>query len=549
VTKQASNDRSVNDSAYANRGSARSMSEIGTIGTPLIQTTCGTVSGTLDLGVRAFKGIPYGEATGGAARFKPPTPARRWDGVRRSVDFGAHCPQNNHDFAAWHDAGIASEDCLVLNVWTPSPGRDVSLPVMVWLHGGAFVSGSGGLEMYDGKWLSHEGEVVVVSLNHRLNIFGYLHLAQRDPGYSEGANVGQQDIVLALRWVQENIAAFGGDPGNVTLFGESGGGAKISALCAMPAAKGLFHKAIIQSGSMMGVKSEEMGTQCARLVLDELDVPVFNLEQLHEMPVERLCAAEATVLQKYGVGAFWPVADGVVIPASPWCSSAPAVAAGIPMMIGTTLDETAYFMPRDVFQHPPVDDARLKQAIQQTCLLTRLEDQQLDILIDSYRTIDPGVSNLSLLLQISTDTFFFGSAVQQAEMQARQAPVHMYRFDWRYPCYGGVYSPHGGEIPFVFGTLDYHAPAWDEQDSPQRRAAADPSGSRHELAAQIQRAWAAFARTGDPSHPSLPAWPVYTSASRETMLLGKPCHLVADPERERREIITHFLSTNQPVCV
>jgi para-nitrobenzyl esterase len=320
-------------------GSASRMSDFGAAGAVLVQTTCGTVSGSFDLGVHAFKGIPYGEATGGMGRYRPPEPARRWEGVRRALEFGPYCPQTNLDLPAWRDAGVASEDCLVLNVWTPAPSCGVGLPVMVWLHGGAFISGSGGLEMYDGMRLSREGEVVVVSLNHRLNISGYLYLAQLDRAYAGGANPGQQDIVLALRWVQENIAAFGGDPDNVTLFGESGGGAKISVLCSMPAAKGLFHKAIVQSGSFMRLNNEEDATQSARRVLDELRVPATELDRLHTIPATRLWEAEATILRKFGHGAFWPVADGLIVPASSWCSSPPALAAGVPMLIGTTLDE------------------------------------------------------------------------------------------------------------------------------------------------------------------------------------------------------------------
>jgi para-nitrobenzyl esterase len=406
---------------------------------------------------------------------------------------------------------------------------------MVWIHGGAYSTGSGGVALYDGRYLAGTEEVVVISINHRLNLFGYLFLGGIDSAFSDSANLGQQDIVLALQWIRDNIAGFGGNPDNVTMFGESGGGGKISVLSGMPSAAGLFHKAIVQSGWLLNVLAPAEATERAELVLRELGVSRSNLSHLQMLPGKALHSAETAISRRFGYSMFFPVVDGRVLPSDPWTSTSNP-RANIPMMIGTTRDEASYFVPAELYKEPPLDDGALAVAIQRTCAPISLATPEVKSLINQYRSLNPGdPAPLELCIQIATDLLFVSSSIHQAELHAWNAPVFMYRFDWRYPCWGARYSPHGGEIPFVFNTLNNPEPAWEPNDSPQCRAAADPHGERFILAKRLQRAWSAFARQGDPSHADLPKWPLYRSGERATMILDVTPRLEYDPYRARRK--------------
>ncbi|MFN7622202.1 MAG: carboxylesterase/lipase family protein, partial [Acidobacteriota bacterium] len=333
-------------------------------GKAIVETTSGRVSGFIRNGIHTFKGIPYGGPVSGAGRFQPPVKPMPWAGVRSSMQFGQVCPQVArtgwaNDEEAWlfsWDDGIPGEDCLRVNVWTPGVNDNRKRPVMVWIHGGGFQAGSGQeLPSYDGENLAKGGEVVVVSLNHRLAVLGFLNLAELGgERYAASANVGQLDLVAALEWVRDNIAAFGGDPGNVTIFGQSGGGAKVSTLLAMPAARGLFHTAIVQSGSGLRMVRPETSARLAAAVVAELNLSRHHLDQLHQLPVAALVAAGQAAMRKMGSGggggyrifqrgadrAGWgPTVDGKILPQHPFDPGAPAIADGVPMLIGTTLNE------------------------------------------------------------------------------------------------------------------------------------------------------------------------------------------------------------------
>lgn len=505
-----------------------------------VEVEQGRLRGVRSGGTFVFKGIPYGGSVAAGRRFLAAPPAGKWPGVRSALDYGAPSIQHNTDYPAWIDPRPAAENCLYLNIWTPqTTGRR---PVMVWIHGGGYSSGSGGLPIYDGGALARKGDVVVVTVNHRLNIFGYLHLAAFDRHYATSGNAGQLDLVQALQWVSRNISAFGGDPRNVTIFGESGGGAKINALMAMPSARGLFHKAIVESGSALSVMTAENAERTAQAVLAHLGLGPGQLGKIQGVPSEMLLQ---TYVQLSGGGPstggkrfqFGPVVDGIAIPNQTWTPTAPELSRHIPLLVGTNHDETAAFIDKGMYDAPR-DDLALRNRIKQAAVFSAaLSDSNVDALIARYRGERPSASRLELLVRISTDVGMRRSAILQAERQlAAGAPVLMYEFNWRTPCFGGRWALHGIEIPFVFGNLNYGT-AWDGHDTNAERAAADPKGDRIRIAEQTLGAWAAFARSGNPSHAGLPAWRPYTTERRETMLFDGESRLQSDPRREDRIFI------------
>jgi para-nitrobenzyl esterase len=508
--------------------------------TPVIATRSGKVQGRAAGNIHAYLGIPYGRSTAGKARFRAPQALAPWAGIRQATACGPPCFQVNTDLPAWVDPRPASEDCLRLNVWTAQPDAAAALPVMVWIHGGAYTSGSGGLSIYDGSELARHG-VVVVSINHRLGPFGYLYLGRLDPRFADSGNLGQLDIVAALKWVQDNVGAFGGDPKNVTVFGESGGGGKISTLSLMPAARNLFHKAIIQSGSLCDTIPAERAHQTTLAVLEKLGMAPGDYQQLFDTPAEKLLqAADSAIKAGNDPLRLGPVLDGHAIAANAWLTGAPELVTTVPFLIGTNIDEAAYFVSDPI--HEPADDVELKRRVLEAGVWLSLSEQQAGTLITEYRGLMPQSSRLQLLIAIATDMFLWRDAVDQAERKVKQggAPVFMYDFNWKTPCFGGEWAPHGSEIPLMFGNLEYSL-AWDEQDTPQRRAAADPGNERYRLSNKMVAAWTSFARSGDPSTPSLPKWLPYELKDRATMELGSKCELKSDPRRARRALIQRVM--------
>jgi para-nitrobenzyl esterase len=372
-----------------------------TVSNPVIETSVGRIRGFVHDRVAGFKGVPYAAPTDGAGRFMPPAARKPWAGTVDCIDLGPRSPQYGPgeipEVAAMDTHEAMGEDCLRLNIWTPSLNKNGKRPVMVWLHGGGFTSGSAGYIMYDGANLARKQDVVVVGVNHRLNVMGYLFLAELGDGrFSTAANVGMLDIVAALEWVRDNIGQFGGDPGNVTIFGQSGGAGKVSTLLAMPAAKGRFHRAIIQSGSALRATPRDRATKSAAALLSKLNLRANQVDELQKVPLASLLeAARGT----QGL-ALAPVLDPKTLPADAFEPAAPAQSADVPLLAGTVETEVTFF-PNTPLE--PMDEAALHAAVKQN---TRSTDAKADELIALYRKGRPGIANTDLLLILSSDNGF-----------------------------------------------------------------------------------------------------------------------------------------------
>ena len=485
--------------------------------TPAVATASGRLRGVLlNDNVNAFYGVPYGASTAGEGRFMPPKPVAAWNDVRDAVAVTDRSPQDHEgpipEVYALDRRQPMSEDCLHLNLWTPAVGAG-SRPVMVWLHGGGFSSGSGDWLLYDGARLAASQDVVVVSVTHRLNVFGYLYLPEiGGEKYAQSSNVGMLDIVQALDWVRQNVAAFGGDPGNVMIFGQSGGGRKVSVLTGMPAAKGLFHRAIMMSGSQNTGTSPSEATETSRQFM--ASVGARTVDEMQRMPMEQLRAAAA----KSGFN-LQPVLDGSSLPAHPYDPIATSLSADVPLVIGTVEHESTFTRgtPLD-----PIDDATLHKALQNE---TRGSEAQVAHLIDVYRKGRPNLSNVDLLQILISDNGYRVRANIMADAKAKQgtASVYTYLFTWKSPVREGkLKSYHTLDIPFAFNNVE---------------VAASMTGAgqeRYALADRISTAFAAFARGGDPNHAGLPTWPKFTTAQRTTVILDNECKVVNDPHREER---------------
>lgn len=504
--------------------------------TPIVETSSGKVRGVIQAGTHTFRGIPYGASTAGSNRFMPPRKPEPWTGVRDAFQNGPSAPQlggpPNALILNHKEPAVQGEDCLVINVFTPGVNDGRKRPVMVWLHGGGFASGAGAAHSFDGTYLARSGDVVVVSVNHRLNIFGYLYLAEAGgEKYADSGNVGLLDVVAVLQWVRENIAQFGGNPGNVTLFGQSGGGLKISALLAMPPAKGLFHKAIIESGSLLkGVHREDAGKTTER-ILAKLNYQPNQVDELQKLPVDRLLAA----IDNRGAApgtlplTLAPVVDGRSLPGDPFDPAAPEISADVPLIIGTVNTEGTFFTPPDspLFS---LDETALRNR-----LMPRFGDAT-DKLIGLYRTEMPSASPSEIYFMI---TAFPAAAITQAERKVSQgkAPVYMYLFTWETPVEGGKrHSPHTIELPFVF-------------DNPLEQPEEVGNGPELQpLAEKMSGAWAAFAHTGNPSTAGSPKWLAYSVTERATMIINNEWKLANDPRRDVRMIMNSLSVPITPVA-
>jgi para-nitrobenzyl esterase len=477
---------------------------------PRVQTTAGPVVGVRQSTVSVFKGLRYGAPT---KRFQPPERPTPWHDPVRTVDFGGASPQRGSE-------PNQSEDCLFLNVWTPNADA-ARRPVMVYIHGGAYATGSGSHPLYDGTRLAERSDVVVVTLNHRLNVFGYAYLARLTPGFEDSGNVGQLDLILALQWVRDNIAAFGGDPDRVMLFGQSGGGAKIATLMATPAAQGLFHRAATMSGQQVTASGPINATTRATAWLKALGLPPERAAEAATLPVERLLEAQTTEDPILGFGGlyFGPVLDFRTLPRHPFYPDAAPLGRSIPMIIGNTREETLGFMG---------DDPR-NQGLTWDSLVGRLTPgvMRIDItpeaVVAAYRRMHPDWSPDQVLIAATTAGRSWRGAVIEAEERAKAgAPAWVYQLDFPGTMPSGRRGAfHTADIPLVFDTIDV---ADSRMDGPGAQAVSDA----------MRQAFVALARDGDPNHSGLPRWDRYDLPRRQTLLFDVASRMADDPRGDER---------------
>jgi para-nitrobenzyl esterase len=493
-------------------------------------TVYGKVQGLQTAGVKEFKGIPYGASTAGRNRFMPPKKPAAWKGVRECLAHGqisAQAPADlRSDYAMmihWdYQPGGMGEDCLSLNIWTPGLKDGAKRPVLVSFHGGGFTTGSGNAIGYDGAQLARFGDVVVVTVNHRLASFGYTHLADLGaPAEFAFAGVaGIMDLTASLEWVRDNIENFGGNPHNVMIFGQSGGGAKTSAMLATPAAKGLFHRAAVQSGSLLKFVSRDRATQNAAALLKQLGISKSRIADLQKVSWQQLLEAQVAA----GAGApglgNGPVLDGKYLTHDAFDPTAPGESAEIPLIVSTTLEDAALGLTN--FN---LSEADLKALIDR-----RYKDRGTEILA-LYRKYYPEKSAYLIQAMMFTDAGFRRSAFRQAELKAAQGKgaIYMYQWEWPTPAFGGRYGAvHGLDVSGSF-----------------REAREGNDAAR--VADQLSSSWVAFAKTGDPNNPRIPPWSTFDAKTRATMIFGTPTQLENDPRGEIRSFWEHMPPPGGPL--
>jgi para-nitrobenzyl esterase len=470
-------------------------------------------------GVHCFKGIRYGADTG-PRRFMPALAPVPWKKVLDTTEYGAASPQTGKQEEA------SSEDCLFLNVWTPGLRDGARRPVMFYIHGGAYSHGSGSSPLYDGTRLCHRGDVVVVTVNHRLNAFGYLYLPRLGGGaaFADSGNAGMLDLVLALQWVRDNIAEFGGDPERVMLFGQSGGGAKIATLMAMPAARGLFHRATTMSGQQVTASGPLNATSRARAYLEALQLPGARLEEIRSLPQEKLLEALSATDPIIGKGSlyFGPVLDERTLQRHPFYPDAPALSADIPLMIGNTHDETRLLIGGS---DPSAFSLDWEQLPEKLAANMRV-DITPETVVSAYRQMYPEYSPSDVFFAATTAARSWRGAIIEVEARAAQgAPVYAYELDWKSPLDGGKWgAPHTLDIPLAFDNID------------KKGSLTGTSMDAQKLADQVSEAFIAFAKTGNPNTAAIPQWQPYQLPRRQTMVFDVQSRVVDDPRGREREL-------------
>lgn len=490
---------------------------------PVAKTKYGKVRGYIDNNINVFKGIPYGDNTA-KRRFQPPVPPIPWSGIKDATEFGPIAPQKpigKSNFYPMPKKGTKmSEDCLHLNVWTPGLRDGKKRPVMVWFHGGGYNSWSCNIDLYDGVNLCRKGDVVLVTVNHRLNGFGFLYLGELGgKEFAESGNVGMLDLVLALKWVKENITEFGGDPNNVTIFGESGGGAKCATLMAMPAAKGLFNKVITESGQQLTGRTREHATETARKILKALNISPDNIDNIKTVPMYKLIKAIRG-------NSFAPVTDGIVLPRDPFSPDASPLSANIPMIMGNNHDETTYLIgSRDTstfhltWEQLP---AKISQHVKQ--FIGNLDPKMI---IEKYRKWYPKYSPTDVFFAVTTASRSWKGMVIESERRAKQngAPTYVFQLNWKSPVDGGKWkASHTMDVPLVFDNIKYG----------KTMTGTGPGAQR--MADIMSESWIAFARTGNPDTPQIPHWPRFDLKNRATMVFDLPSRVENDPRGNERKL-------------
>jgi len=494
---------------------------------PVVETARGKLRGLESGGVSIFRGVSYAADTSGKNRFMPPQPVEPWSGVRDALHWTDVAPQipgdRRHVYADLimvdrNPSGMG-EDNLSLNLWTPKIDPNAKKPVIVVLHGGGFYSGSGNSVGMDGEQMARFSDSVVIAINHRLGAFGFLHLAEfGGDDFATSGTVGMQDIVAALGWVRENVAAFGGDPDRVLVYGQSGGGAKTSVLMAMPGGKGLFQRAGVMSGSALRMMPPEMASATAKRLLDALEIAPGDVRKLQQVPWTTLLETQAGLeaadrARGEAPRSFAPVVDGITLPRHPWDPDAPSISADVPMIVSSVLDERSYRM----------GDFAMDEAGLLAFAKERLGERAADA-VAAYRAEDPDAKPFLLAARMDSDLTFRKGAFAQAELKARQggAPVWTYLWTEPSPAVDGRFGAvHGIDVaPSLYNT---------------RGALNGSSPAANELAAAIAGSWAAFAANGDPNNERVPEWKPYSAPQRTTMIFDQDLRVEDDPRAEFRK--------------
>jgi len=532
----------------AGAGALLVRSAVGAAMDSTVETANGKVRGRSIAGIHSFLGLRYGASTTGRNRFMPPVKPQPWAGVQDAFSYGSSAPQSNParpasdllrsdigQLIAGTDGAPPSEneDCLFLNVWTPGVNDNGKRPVMFWLHGGGFATGSDSSALFIGANLARRGDVVVVGINHRLGALGFTHLGDlAAEKFAYSGNVGMLDAVAALEWVRENIERFGGDPNRVMIFGESGGGQKVSMLLGSPPAKGLFHRAVIESGPGPKMLERTRATEIAGMLLAEVGLDAKRVSELQALPLEKIMAAQFAVSAKLRgfpgiIDGFAPVLDPAVLPAHPFYPHATRVSEDVPVIVGNNRTEMTLFADPAAFS---LDESGMKTRVK------AFLGDRADEVIQVYQRANPHATASDLFFLIWTDdpTTIFSNNIAERRAALGKAPTYRYRFDWQTPALGGrLKSPHTLEMPFVFDNVQV-APGLSGGASPEAVA----------LAARVSEAWIAFATQGDPNSKKsgLPPWPAYDSQRRATMLFNNESNVVDDPSGEERKVMDSILN-------
>ncbi len=499
-----------------------------------VETTYGKIEGVLGEGISIFRGIPFAEPPVGKLRFQAPQKPKPWSGVRDATKFSPSAPQEP---MLGMNVGPMSEDCLYLNVWTPAsrPDDGKKRPVLFWIHGGGFMGGSGSQEMYEAAHLARSGDAVVVTTNYRIGALGFMFLGDAVPGIPSVANAGLLDQIAALEWTRDNIAKFGGDPSNITIFGESAGGMSVSVLLGLPKAKGLFHKAVPQSGATHHACTRADATRVAQKFLEEAGIGAGQTDKLYALTADQIREIQKRALRitinrdvkerlPLAGMVFVPVVDGSVLPEQPLEAIRGGLSGEIPVMTGTNLDEWAMFLLFTEMKLKNMDDAKLLEIVQKR--LGNTTPEVAAQAVEVYRKNRPGAKPVDIYCAIESDRIFRIPAIRLVEAQSRrQKATYLYLFTWASPMMNGALkSCHALEIPFLFGNTD----------SGFGKLFTGGGEGTKPLSKAIQSTWHAFAKTGRPDNPAIPAWPAYDTGRRPTLELGEQIRVLDDPLSEER---------------
>ncbi|HEY2780031.1 MAG TPA: carboxylesterase family protein [Steroidobacteraceae bacterium] len=488
-----------------------------------VETATGRVQGLISTGIRQFKGVPYGASTAGANRFQRPQAPKPWMGVRDCFGYAPVSPQVPYDAAHQYarliqfDLNVAfggmGEDCLHLNIWTPGTERGSKRAVLFCIHGGGFAICSGNHPMYDGAKLSQLGDVVVVAVTHRLSSFGYLNLHDLDPSgrWSDSSAAGMLDLVAALEWVRDNIENFGGDPNCVTIFGQSGGGWKVSTLLGMPAARGLFHRAVVQSGSLLTHMHRDTAAQMSRAFIAQLGLNPATLHRIQDLPWTQLLAAQTAV----GAPAFAPSCDGVHIPSDPKDAQVASLSDNIPLIVSTTLDDAGLFFDRFSMTEPELEST-----------LSASYGAKAAMLKKQYREHFPIKSPYLLHAQMITDSGFRRYAHAQSEAKAARGAAAVYAYLWEWIC------PPFDEQFGAAHAMDVAASMHNERDA----ILGSGSSEARRMCDSLAHSLLAFAKRGDPNNPHIPSWPRFDAAQRATLVFDRDTQIERDPYGALRKL-------------